>query len=169
VLATGANAGQVRGPVQLTFARSIDPVIALEHSLTVSAARKEDEPYESQVGIQGRKYTIPYGLYLSKGFISPYLATQTGFNTDDLKLFWDALKNMFDQDHSAARGMMSTQKLIVFEHDSSLGNAPAHQLFDLIRVEKNTELGDKPARSYSDYIVTIDEASLSHGVKLILM
>lgn len=170
VLSTGANAGQVRGPVQITFARSIDPVIALEHALTVCSARKEEDSYGSQVGIQGRKFTIPYGLYLTHGFISAHLAEQTGFNEDDLKLFWDALKTMFDHDHSAARGMMSTRKLLVFKHSTALGNAPAHQLFDLINVERKDK--EKPARAFSDYSVTSKEEiekRLPQGVELIEM
>lgn len=170
VLSTGANAGQVRGPVQITFARSIDPVIALEHALTVCSARKEEDSYESQVGIQGRKFTIPYGLYLTHGFISAHLSEQTGFNEVDLKLFWDALKNMFDHDHSAARGMMSTRKLLVFKHSTALGNAPAHQLFDLINVERKDK--KKPARAFSDYSVTSKEEierNLPPGVELIEM
>lgn len=170
VLSTGANAGQVRGPVQITFARSIDPVIALEHALTVCSARKEEDSYESQVGIQGRKFTIPYGLYLTHGFISAHLAEQTGFNEDDLKLFWDALKTMFDHDHSAARGMMSTRKLLVFKHSTALGNAPAHVLFDLVKVERINK--KEPARVFSHYSITSKEEiekRLPQGVELIEM
>ena len=163
VLSTGANAGQVRGAIQMTFARSIDPIVAAEHALTVCAARDEDKSYESQVGIQGRKATVPYGLYVCHGFISANLAKQTGFDTDDLKLFWDALKNMFDCDHSAARGLMSAQKLIVFKHDSVLGNAPANQLFDRVKVEKNCE---GVARKFTDYTVTIDKDNLPQGVTI---
>lgn len=167
VLNTGANAGQVRGPIQMTFARSIDPVVYLNHTLTVCSARKEEESYESQIGIQGRKYTIPYGLYSSYGFISAHLAAQTGFNEDDLGLFWDALKNMFDHDHSAARGMMNTRKLIVFKHNTALGNAPAHQLFDAVKVEKINQ--DKSSRSFDDYKVTIDKSKIPAEVELIEM
>ena len=161
VLSTGANAGQVRGAIQLTFARSVDPIVSEEHALTVCAARDEDKPYDSQVGIQGRKATVPYGLYVCHGFISANLAKQTGFSEEDLDLFWEALKNMFDVDRSAARGLMSARKLIVFKHDSVLGNAPANQLFDLVKVEKNTS--DAP-RSYKDYMVTVDESKLPSGV-----
>lgn len=161
VLSTGANAGQVRGAIQLTFARSVDPIVSEEHALTVCAARDEDKPYDSQVGIQGRKATVPYGLYVCHGFISANLAKQTGFSEEDLDLFWEALKNMFDVDRSAARGLMSARKLIVFKHDSVLGNAPANQLFDLVKIEKNTE--DAP-RSYKDYMVTVDESKLPSGV-----
>ena len=152
VLSTGANAGQVRGAVQMTFARSVDPVVSSEYALTVCAARDEEKPYESQVGIQGRKTTVPYGLYVCHGFISANLAKQTGFSEEDLALFWDALKNMFDVDRSAARGLMSAQKLIMFKHNSVLGNAPANRLFDLVKVEKKNE--DKAPRSIEDYNIT---------------
>lgn len=161
VLSTGANAGQVRGAVQLTFARSVDPIISSEHALTVCAARDEEKSYDSQVGIQGRKATVPYGLYVSHGFISANLAKQTGFTEEDLVLFFDALKNMFDVDRSAARGLMSAQKLIVFKHDSVLGNAPANKLFDLVKVEKKT---DNAPRKFSDYTITVDKSNLPAGV-----
>ena len=153
VLSTGANAGQVRGAIQMTFARSVDPIVSMEHALTVCAARDEDKSYDSQVGIQGRKATVPYGLYVCHGFISANLAKQTGFSEEDLELFWDALKNMFDVDRSAARGLMSAQKLIVFKHDSVLGNAPANKLFDLVKIEKKC---DGAPRKFDDYKVTID-------------
>ena len=154
VLSTGANAGQVRGAIQMTFARSVDPIVSMEHALTVCAARDEDKSYDSQVGIQGRKATVPYGLYVCHGFISANLAKQTGFSEEDLKLFWDALKNMFDVDRSAARGLMSAQKLIVFKHDSVLGNAPANKLFDLVKIEKKC---DGAPRKFDDYKVSIDK------------
>ena len=166
VLTTGANAGQVRGPVQITFARSIDPVVALEHSIT-RVAKTTDERAETGGSEMGRKFTIPYGLYFSRGFISSHLAAQTGFNEADLELFWEALKNMFDHDHSAARGMMSTRKLIVFKHSTALGSAPAYQLFDAIKIEKKD--GSKPARSFADYSVSIDRSSLPQGVDVIEM
>lgn len=153
VLSTGANAGQVRGAVQMTFARSLDMIVSEEHALTVCAARDEDKPYDVQVGIQGRKATVPYGLYVCHGFVSANLAQQTGFSEDDLNLLWDALRNMFDVDRSAARGLMSAQKLIVFKHDSVLGNAPANKLFDLVKVEK---LCSGAPRSFKDYSITID-------------
>lgn len=153
VLSTGANAGQVRGAVQMTFARSLDMIVSEEHALTVCAARDEDKPYDAQVGIQGRKVTVPYGLYVCHGFVSANLAQQTGFSEDDLNLLWDALRNMFDVDRSAARGLMSAQKLIVFKHDSVLGNAPANKLFDLVKVEK---LCSGAPRSFKDYSITID-------------
>ncbi|MBQ0121645.1 MAG: type I-C CRISPR-associated protein Cas7/Csd2 [Bacteroidales bacterium] len=154
VMTTGKNAGQVRGAVQLTFARSIDPVAAMEHSITRMAVTTEKEA-EKQGGdnrTMGRKATVPYGLYVCHGFISANLAQQTGFDEDDLQLFWDALTGMFDCDRSAARGMMSPQKLIVFKHDSVLGNAPANKLFDLVEVKKTC---DGAPRSFKDYEVTI--------------
>jgi len=157
VLSVGKNAGQVRGPVQLTFGRSIEPIVALEHSITRMAVTTEAEA-EKQGGdnrTMGRKFTVPYGLYLTHGFISAHLAEQTGFNEDDLQLFWDALRTMFDHDHSAARGMMSTRKLLVFKHNTALGNAPAHQLFDLINVQRKDE--SKPARVFFDYSITSKE------------
>ena len=153
VLSTGANAGQVRGAVQMTFARSLDMIVSEEHALTVCAARDEDKPYDAQVGIQGRKATVPYGLYVCHGFVSANLAQQTGFSEDDLNLLWDSLRNMFDVDRSAARGLMSAQKLIVFKHDSVLGNAPANKLFDLVKVEK---VCSGAPRSFKDYSITID-------------
>ena len=163
VLSTGPNAGQVRGPVQMTFARSKDKIYSQEHGLTVCAARDESKTYKSQTGLQGRKATVPYGLYVCHGFISANLAQQTGFSEEDLQLFWDALKNMFDVDRSAARGLMSAQKLIVFKHDSVLGNAPANKLFDLVKVEK---VCDGAPRTFSDYTVTIDKAGLPANVEV---
>lgn len=157
------TAGQVRGPVQMTFSRSIDPIVALEHSITVCAPRKGDKPAEAQIGIQGRKFTVPYGLYAAHGFVSSFLAKQTGFDEGDLELLWQALAQMFEHDRSAARGEMSTRGLYVFKHDSELGNAPAHNLFDLVHVKKNTE---EPARDFSDYSVTVDDAGLPSGVTL---
>ena len=147
----------------MTFARSYDPIVSMEHALTVCAARDEEKSYESQVGIQGRKATVPYGLYVCHGFISANLAKQTGFSEEDLALFWDALKNMFDVDRSAARGLMSAQKLIVFKHDSVLGNAPANKLFDLVMVEKKCE---GTPRAFSDYTVSIDKDALPIGVTI---
>ena len=168
VLTTGANAGQVRGPVQLTFARSVEPVVALEHSIT-RVAKTTEERAEAGGAEMGRKFTVPYGLYRTHGFISAHLAEQTGFDEDDLQLFWESLKNMFEHDHSAARGMMSTRKLIVFKHNSTLGNAPAHQLFDLIKVERVNNT--KTARSFSDYTITPKdeiERRLPQGIELMI-
>lgn len=162
-LKTAPNCGQVRGPVQLTFARSVSPVIALEHSITRMAVATEAEA-EKQGGdnrTMGRKHTVPYGLYRAHGFISAHLAQHTGFSEDDLTLFWQALGQMFDHDRSAARGEMATRGLYIFKHvgtdsDSSqrkqqamLGCAPAHKLFELIQVEKHDET--RPPRSFADY------------------
>ena len=163
VMSTGKNAGQVRGPIQFTFARSVDPIAAMEHSITRMAVATEKEA-EKQGGdnrTMGRKATVPYGLYVCHGFISASLAQQTGFSEEDLSLFWDALKNMFDVDRSAARGLMSAQKLIVFKHSSVLGNAPANKLFDLVNVEKKC---DGAPRSFSDYEVSIDREKLPDNV-----
>lgn len=163
VMSTGKNAGQVRGPIQLTFARSVNPVATSEHSITriAVATPKEAESQNGENHTMGRKATIPYGLYVCHGFISVNLAQQTGFTEDDLALFFDALKNMFDLDRSAARGLMSAQKLIVFRHASELGNAPANKLFDLVKIEKTTN--DVP-RSFKDYAVSINTSALPNGV-----
>lgn len=163
VMSTGKNAGQVRGPIQLTFARSVNPVATSEHSITriAVATLKEAESQNGENHTMGRKATIPYGLYVCHGFISANLAQQTGFTEDDLALFFDALKNMFDLDRSAARGLMSAQKLIVFRHASELGNAPANKLFDLVKIEKTTN--DVP-RSFKDYAVSINTSALPNGV-----
>lgn len=165
LMTTGKNAGQVRGPIQLTFARSVNPIAASEHSITriAVATEKEAEKQGGENHTMGRKATVPYGLYVCHGFISANLANQTGFSEDDLTLFWDALINMFDVDRSAARGMMSAQKLIVFRHDSVLGNAPANKLFDLVKVEKKC---DGAPRKFSDYEVSIDTDNLPAGVTI---
>lgn len=158
VMSTGVNCGQVRGPVQLTFARSIEPIVAQEHSITRMAVTTEAEA-EKQEGdnrTMGRKHTVPYGLYMAHGFVSSFLAKQTGFSEDDLNLLWQALGQMFEHDRSAARGEMATRGLYVFKHDSYLGNAPAHKLFELI----HPELQDKtrPPRDFADYQVTAPPA-----------
>lgn len=165
VMSTGKNAGQVRGPIQITFARSADPIATAEHSITrvAVATPKEAENQKGENHTMGRKATIPYGLYVCHGFISANLAKQTGFSEEDLKLFFEALKNMFDIDRSAARGLMSAQKLIVFRHDSELGNAPANKLFDLVQIEKTT---DAAPRSFKDYKVTIDKEHVPTGVTI---
>lgn len=170
VMSTGANAGQVRGPVQLTFARSVEPIVALEHSITRMAVATEAEA-EKQGGdnrTMGRKYTIPYGLYRAHGFVSAHLANQTGFSDDDLVLFWEALTNMFEHDRSAARGLMATRGLYVWEHDGALGRAPAHKLFERISVVR-TKDSTGPARSFSDYEVKVNVTDLPEGVKLTSM
>ncbi len=158
VLSTGSNAGktdgQVRGPIQLTFSRSVDPIVATEHSITRMAVAKEEDADKERT--MGRKSTVPYGLYVCRGFVSANLARQTGFSQEDLDLFFEALKNMFDQDHSAARGLMSAQKLIVFRHDSMLGNAPAGKLFDLVSIRRKDP--NAPARGFGDYEVSMGQA-----------
>ena len=167
VLSTGANAGQVRGPAQLTFARSVDPIVSLEHSITRMAVATKDEA-EKQGGdnrTMGRKFTVPYGLYRAHGFISAPLANQTGFSTEDLDLLWEALENMFEHDRSAARGLMGTRKLIIFEHSSKMGDVSVQKLFDAITVERIDE--GKPARDYSDYLVSIAKDNIPASVKLI--
>jgi CRISPR-associated protein Csd2 len=163
VMSTGINCGQVRGPVQLTFARSVQPIIALEHSITRMAVATEAEA-EKQGGdnrTMGRKHTVPYGLYRAHGFISAHLADQTGFSDDDLALFFDALGSMLEHDRSAARGEMSTRGLYVFQHDSKLGNAHAHQLFDRITVTPRDE--SLAARSFDAYTVNFDGKALGIG------
>jgi CRISPR-associated protein Csd2 len=165
VMSTGVNCGQVRGPVQMTFARSIEPVVTLEHSITrmAVATEKEAEKQDGDNRTMGRKFTIPYGLYRSHGFISAHLAQQTGFGEDDLQMLWQSLTQMFEHDRSAARGEMAARGLYVFKHDSKLGNAPAHQLFDRITVDR---ANDGPARQFSDFTVKVDDSSLPNGVEL---
>ena len=163
VMSTGDNAGQVRGAVQLTFARSIDPVMTSEHTVTRMAVT--DEKDKDKERTMGRKATVPYGLYRAHGFITAALARETTFSEDDLALLWEALKNMFDLDRSAARGLMAARRLIVFKHDDDLGNAPAHKLFELVKVEAKDP--NRPARSFSDYEITVDESKLPKGVELL--
>lgn len=163
VMSLGTNCGQVRGPVQLTFARSVEPIVALEHSITRMAVATEAEA-EKQQGdnrTMGRKHTVPYGVYVAHGFVSSFLAKQTGFGGDDLELVFQALAQMFEHDRSAARGEMSTRGLYVFKHDSELGNAPAHALFDRLQV-KPVEAG-AVARSFEAYSVLFDGQGLSVG------
>ena len=152
VMSTGENAGQVRGPIQFTFGRSVDPIVTLEHSITRMAVTTEKDA-EKQKGdnrTMGRKFTVPYALYRAHGFVSANLASQTGFSEDDLALFWESLQGMFDHDRSAARGLMAMRKLVIFEHGSALGNSPAHKLFEMV---KNPLLKNKaqPPREFSDY------------------
>lgn len=165
VMTTGKNAGQVRGPVQLTFSRSIDPIITLEHSITRMAVTNEKDASETGDNrTMGRKFTVPYGLYRCHGFISAHFAKQTGFSDEDLALFWQALINMFDHDHSAARGQMNARGLYVFEHSNSLGDAPAHSLFERVQVRKKDEA--EVVRQFNDYAVEIDTADLPANVTL---
>lgn len=173
VLSTGVNCGQVRGPVQITFSRSIDPVVPMEYSITRKSVTTEEDAAKqaskdgSITGTMGRKNTIPYGLYRLSGFVNPYLAADTGFTTDDLQMLWDVLKGpIWEIDRSASRGLMATRGLYVFEHESPLGNAPAHLLLDRIKV---SPLGpDAAPRSFSEYHshIEIDSANLPKGVTL---
>lgn len=166
VMSTGVNCGQVRGPVQLTFARSVEPVVALEHSITRMAVASEGEA-ERQQGdnrTMGRKHTVPYGVYVAHGFVSSFLAKQTGFGADDLQLLWQALGQMFEHDRSAARGEMTTRGLYVFQHDSELGNAPAHALFDRLKVLPRETA--QVARSFDAYNVVFDGQGLKVGVTM---
>lgn len=166
VMSTGKNAGQVRGPIQLTFARSVDPIVALEHSITrmAVATKAEAEKQSGDNRTMGRKYTIPYGLYCCHGFISAHLANQTGFSEEDLNLFWEAMQNMFEHDRSAARGEMNTRKLIVFKHKTALGNKSAHNLFERVTHKKLTE---NPARNYSDYEIYLDGQTFPETFKIV--
>jgi CRISPR-associated protein Csd2 len=188
VMSTGVNCGQVRGPVQLTFAQSVEPIQPVEISITRMAATNEKEKAERLAGddsnertenrTMGRKHIVPYGLYRGHGFISASLAAQTGFSEADLALLFEALESMFEHDHSAARGEMAMRKLIVFKHGSVLGKAPAHALFDRVRVGRAVEgefreLDDKglgnlpPARKFADYAVSIDRDGLPDGVEIV--
>ena len=156
------NCGQVRGPVQLGFARSVDPIIPQEVTITRVAITTEAD-FENKATEMGRKYIVPYGLYRAEGFVSANLARKvTGFSEDDLALLWQAILNMFENDHSAARGKMAVRELIVFKHDSELGNAPAHRLFDAVKVKRVNASG--APRSYADYVVEFDAAALPEGV-----
>lgn len=166
VMSTGINCGQVRGPIQLTFARSIDPIVASEHSITrmAVATEAEAEKQEGDNRTMGRKHTVPYGLYRAHGFVSAFLARQTGFSEDDLALFWQALCQMFEHDRSAARGEMTTRGLYVFKHDSELGNAQAHALFERVQVQRKA--GVEVPRCFQDYDVSVSAQDLPVGVTL---
>lgn len=166
VMSTGINCGQVRGPVQLTFGRSIEPITSLEHAITrmAVATKEEAEQQQGDNRTMGRKSTVPYGLYRAHGFVSAFLARQTGFDEEDLGLLWQALIGMFDQDRSAARGEMATRGLYVFEHDSELGNAQAYALFDRLTVGL-WPAATGYARSFADYAVRFDGNELVTGVR----
>lgn len=169
VMTTGDNCGQVRGPVQINFSRSLDPIVQQEVTITrQTVTRIEDAEKERTMG---RKHIVPYGLYRVEGYVSAKLANDeskgTGFCEDDLKLLWEALVNMFEHDHSAARGKMATRKLIVFKHESDLGNAPSHLLFDLVDVNRKQDV--LVPRSYSDYETNVNRDNLPAGVELIEM
>jgi CRISPR-associated protein Csd2 len=162
VMTTEVNCGQVRGPVQLAFATSVEPILSQEVSITRMAVTNEKDLEKERT--MGRKHVVPYGLYVAHGFVSAPMAEKTGFSEEDLDVLWDALINMFEHDRSAARGMMSSQKLFVFKHQNKFGNAPAHKLFDLIDI-KRAEGSEGPARSFKDYAVTVGEAPT--GVEII--
>lgn len=176
VMTTEVNCGQVRGPVQLAFARSIEPIVPLEISITRMAVASEREAEkQDDIRTMGRKHIVPYGLYRAHGYVSAKLAEKTGFSDADLALLWDALANMFEHDHSAARGEMAARDLIVFRHASPLGNAPAHRLFERVQIERVVEgipisldaarrNNAPPARRFQDYRVTVDEGDLPDGV-----
>ena len=166
LMTSGKNAGQVRGPVQMTFARSVEPIISISNCITRQSVTTEQES-ERQKGenrTMGRKYTVPYALYMGYGYISANLANQSGFTEEDLELFWQGLVNMFEEDHSSLRGRMCLRKLIIFRHQSKFGNAPSGLLFDLIKVEKKNP--DTPGRDYRDYVVTINRDALPKWVEL---
>ncbi len=166
VMSTEVNCGQVRGPVQLSFARSVDPIIINEHAITRSSVtNKKDLEKERTIG---RKFTVPYALYSGHGFVNPFLAKQTSFGEDDLNTLWESLENAFQFDQSAARpaGSMAMRKLIVFEHKSELGEAPSHRLFDLVKIRRTTD-EDSPPRSFGDYQIKIAAEEIPDGVTLI--
>ncbi len=158
------NCGQVRGPVQLGFARSVEPIVPQEVTITRVAITTEADA-ERKGTEMGRKYIVPYGLYRCEGYVSANLARKvTGFSEDDLQLLWEAIINMFEHDHSAARGKMAVRELIVFKHESELGCAPSYKLFDTVHIERKVENSGAPARSYSDYVVSVDMEALPAGV-----
>jgi CRISPR-associated protein Csd2 len=169
VMTTGVNAGQVRGPVQMAFASSIDPVLPLEISITRMAVttQKEADDQGGDNRTMGRKHIVPYGLYRTHGFISAKLAERTGFSDEDLELYWRALENMLEHDRSAARGEMAARRLVVFKHENPMGNAPAHVLFDCVKVDRVEGQADRSARSFGDYRVTVDRGGIPPGVEVI--
>ena len=165
VMSTEISAGQVRGPVQLTFGRSIGPVVSLEHTITRMAVTNERDLDKERT--MGRKSTVPYGLYRTHGFVSAAQAQDTGFSAADLDLLWTGLVQMFEHDRSAARGLMTTRALVVFRHDSALGNAPAHTLFERVSVHRKD--GVSVPRSFSDYEVLAAVDGLPNGVSVVPM
>lgn len=188
VMSTGVNCGQVKGPVQITFANSVEPILPVEITITRMAATNEAEKKKTAEGddsdartdnrTMGRKHIVPYGLYVAHGFISAKFAERTGFSEDDLDLLFEALKSMFEHDRSAARGEMTTRKLVVFRHENALGNAPAHKLFERVQIGRriNGDFRDPddsgignhpPARKFADYMVRIDGADLPAGVEIL--
>jgi len=170
VMSTGINCGQVRGPVQINFGKSVEPILPLEITITRMAVATEDEAKKQQGDnrTMGRKNVVPYALYRTEGYISAFLANQTGFSEDDLNLFWEALLNMFEHDHSAARGKMSAKKLIVFKHETALGNAPSYKLFDALKIDRVNK-DDLPARKFEDYEIKLVRDNVPQGVEIIEM
>ncbi|OPZ65760.1 MAG: hypothetical protein BWY85_00354 [Firmicutes bacterium ADurb.Bin506] len=166
VMTTEVNCGQVRGPVQLNFARSIDPIVQQEVTITRVAVTSEKDA-ERKEHEMGRKHVVPYAIYRAEGYVSAPLAERTGFSEEDLSLLWEALINMFDHDHSAARGKMASRRLYAFEHESRIGNAPAHQLFDCITATRRDLTA--PARKFGDYEIRVDETRVPGGVKLLAL
>lgn len=164
VMSTEVNCGQVRGPVQLSFARSVDPIVTLEHAITRSSVTNERDLEKERT--MGRKFTVSYGLYRAHGFINPFLAEQTGFGDEDLDLLWTALRDAFQFDQSAARpaGSMATRRLIVFEHDNQLGKARSHQLFEAVEVKRKE--GVNVSRSFEDYSVSVAANQIPQGVSM---
>ncbi len=189
VMSTGINCGQVKGPVQMTFANSVEPILPVEISITRMAATNEAEKKKRAEGAEeidtrtdnrtmGRKHIVPYGLYVAHGFVSAKFAERTGFSDADLELLFEALVSMLEHDRSAARGEMTTRKVIAFRHESALGNAPAHLLFDRVKIGRNVDgelravddrgLGNlRPARKFSDYMIDIDREGLPAGVEVL--
>lgn len=163
VMTTEVNCGQVRGPVQLGFARSIDPIVPQEVTITRMAVTNEKDAEKERT--MGRKHIVPYALYRLEGYVSAPLAEKTAFSEDDLTVFWDALLNMFEHDHSAARGRMASRKLIIFEHESKLGNAQAHKLFDLVTVKRVDAY--KPPRSFADYCISVNHDGKPQGITIV--
>ncbi|MFA5067705.1 MAG: type I-C CRISPR-associated protein Cas7/Csd2 [Candidatus Izemoplasmatales bacterium] len=164
VMSSEISCGIVRGPAQFNFSRSVDPIFQQEVTITRMAITNERDA-EKKTNEMGRKFVVPYGLYRMEGYISAALAEKTGFSEEDINLLWEALENMFEHDHSAARGKMALRKLIIFKHQSIYGNAPSHKLFDLLSVERiNQQI---PSRQYQDYKVTIDYTAIPDGVELI--
>ena len=163
------NCGQIRGPVQLGFARSVEPIVPQEVTITRVAITTESDA-ERKGTEMGRKYIVPYGLYRCEGYVSANLARKTtGFSEEDLSLLWEAILNMFEHDRSAARGNMAVRSLIVFRHDSELGCAPAWKLFQAVNVQRKDPQDAGPARAFQDYVVTVDEASLPSGITCLQM
>lgn len=163
VMTTEINCGQVRGPIQFAFAKSVDPIVPREITITRMAVANEKDADKERT--MGRKHIVPYALYRTEGYVSAPLAQRTGFSDEDLELFWEALMNMFEHDHSAARGKMASRKLVIFEHATALGNAPAHVLFDLVTAKRNDM--DKPPRAFSDYSIQINYAGKPDSVTII--